>query len=202
MQFIAENNVPRLSAVFASAVKHGQSARAVLSRLHSIVEFGKQTSKQWTENEKTISAFLLAVGGPTVVYCLNKMGVLPGVTIARHNFGAVVQLDPQGITLETLRHLVEHWQFPKKTGPNQPVVYNIALDYMYIEERAVWDPSTNHIAGLCYEHLDTTMETQLGSIDDAMLLRQCLDNEEIHLLRFCWCICGRIGGIVRVSPWS
>ena len=79
---IANNDLSRLDVLFKSCFKRGKSVRAVCETLGQAIN-GSYNYKQYSEKCKDIGWLVLMIGGPRLVYAMNKLNIIPSTDIIR-----------------------------------------------------------------------------------------------------------------------
>lgn len=185
---LSTSNVPRLQQLIHVALKNGSSPRSITSRL---ADAANQLYKVHSYSDSELDLGILAwrLGGARLVSALQaEMGLCSLSTLKR--ISKKVSFKPSHSSLETgniednVVSMVKMVFCPRFA----------TIDEVAVENSIDIEISTGNMTGFCYEH-GMHIKKKVCCIEDAIHVKEQLDNERMHRAKECALICiGVVGG--------
>jgi hypothetical protein len=166
---LSKNDVPALHRLLTVAIRRGASINAILQQVQKAAEGVYSPRGNWSQRELDIAFLAKAMGGPRLLYALQKAIGLPSVSsVQRHR--QPPQLRPslkQPTRDEMVANITALLGPGGKPAPKRNFAGQVLMiDDLAIEEQCRLDPSTKSVVGGCREHTGNTnlRVTDLASI--------------------------------------
>jgi len=147
------SNYKNVSQVLRVALKSGSSPNAVISKLQLAIEKKYTPHPNVDELALDLGYLVKAIGGPKLLYALNRALGLPSYrTIGHHR--KVPQLIPTTLapSFEDASTNISTFFNPEERPPSVHAGHSIMIDGVALEERCRWYRPSNSVIGLCREH--------------------------------------------------
>ena len=153
LMLIKDNSVPKLHELVKVALKSKHSINDIINQVVNAVD-GTYNARS-SNDDKDIAFLIMQFGGPGLLDICHRALNLPSVSTACR-------------ILKSSKAIISSINTPLKGFSNNIDVdfsklprygFMLKIDETYIDPRVKWNPSDNHIYGVCYEHgRNTDME--------------------------------------------
>ncbi|KAG2008061.1 hypothetical protein CC2G_013532 [Coprinopsis cinerea AmutBmut pab1-1] len=178
---VAYNDIPGASRVLEVGLAHGDSADTILRRLDEVCLGIYRPHGRWTERELDIAFLVKALGGPLLLYALQRAQHFPSVSTLRSHKRIpelLVSVDTPTKD-EIYNNISEFLGDPKRKPSNPEIGLNLMVDGVALEEVPRYDHGRNAILGLCHEHSSGQKKT-FDDVSDLDTLKEGLDCNKWH----------------------
>ncbi|KAJ6579361.1 hypothetical protein B0H10DRAFT_2198716 [Mycena sp. CBHHK59/15] len=204
MMLLASNDVAGLRRTLAVALKRGASPHTVYALLEHCLLGRYSPRGGFSDRDHDISFLVKAIGGPKLLYALQKSHGLASLsTVRRHQ--AIPRLLPSiGIpTLEEINSNISALLDPSIKPPPEHVGDSIPgnilmVDGVALETKCRYCPHRDAIVGLCREH-SHLVDTTVSSLESVEAVRTALFNPPSDKEKVCF---GSDGTVVGVAPYA
>ncbi|KAJ7794193.1 hypothetical protein B0H14DRAFT_2392706, partial [Mycena olivaceomarginata] len=205
MMLIATNDIPGLRRILTVQARRGRSPRALCSILQRAVDGKYRARGSFNERDMDISFLVKAIGGPRLLYALQKSHGLASRTTVRKN-GKIPKLVASiGIpTHKDISDNIASFLSPEIKPPPVPVAGRgipgnvLMFDGVALETKCCYCPVRNAILGLCREH-SNRVNTSIDSLDSVDEVRVALQREKHDPKKVCF---GSDATVVAIAPYA
>jgi len=151
---LAKNDMPGLRRLVAGGLRRGASPRALVDLLERAVK-GLRTAKGFSERDYDKALIAKALGGPRLLYALQKAHGLPSQTTLRNHQSIPTMLTSVGVpTEEEVKANIDTFLQPYVKPPSRdPRVGNtLMFDGIVLEARFSYCPKRDKVLEMCREH--------------------------------------------------
>ncbi|KAJ6618015.1 hypothetical protein B0H10DRAFT_1947987 [Mycena sp. CBHHK59/15] len=205
MMLLASDDVPGLRRILLTALKWGASPQVVYSLLEQAIAGLFSAWGGFTDRDLDISFLVKAIGGPRLLYALQKSHGLASRSIILHNQTipqlqasiAIPSRDEINANISALLNpLIK--PPPSQSGHEKLVGHAVMFDGVALETKCRYCPRRNVILGLCREHSHwvNTQVTDLQSIED---IRAALFSPATKDEKVCF---GSDATVVAIAPYG
>ena len=155
VMLISQNKIAGVSRILSVAHRNGADAESICIKLHRAIDGTYSPLSGWTSRELDVAFLIKAIGGPRLLYALQKAEGYPSLsTLRRRKPIAEVSVSVRvptnhEISANTTALLGEGGRIPPKSPKVGQV---IVIDGAAIEQAIRFDFSRNQLLGLCREH--------------------------------------------------
>ena len=165
---ISQHKIAGVSRILSIAIRNGASAESICVKLHHAITGTYSPKSGWTPYELDVAFLVKAIGGPRLLYALQKAEGYPSLStlyrrkpIPRLTVSVGVPRNP-----EIKQNISSLLGSGGRVPPAVPVVGQvIVIDGAAIEEAVRYDFQHNQLLGLCREH-STNIKTKVNTVDD------------------------------------
>lgn len=180
---ISSNDIPGVSRVLEVALAREASPTSILERLDQAISGVYRPQGRWSERECDIAFLVKALGGPRLLYTLQKSHHFPSASSLRVRKTVpqlVVSCDrPSAGEIDANLHAMLHLRPPP---PDVRIGQTLMLDGVALEEVARYCSSRNMVVGLCCA--DSAKQKKiLDEYADLDAMKAGLDSEKFHLAK-------------------
>ncbi|KAG6820014.1 hypothetical protein H0H93_006478 [Arthromyces matolae] len=191
---LASRNITRLRHLVCSLLRHGNSIKSIvvqLERATGDVAIGRSNDERWTDRELDLALLARSLGGPKLLYALQKAQGYPSDRTLRRQRPLIslqgsLKCPTASDIGRNLTDFLSHITFGSGPGPMQIMIDDVALD-----ERLRYNGDRNSVIGVCREHSN---EYNLQVNDWPSLERLKAGLEENHLHH------GKEATVVAIAP--
>jgi hypothetical protein len=151
----------------------------------------------WSTRGYNIAFLTKAIGGPQLLYALQKFRNLPSLSSVRHN-RKIPSLLPSVTTPSQKEMSINITSFLGPDGKSASALHNgehpgqvLILDGAALEELGQWEASRNVILGLCREH-SSNINLTVTSVEVVDAIEEALKDGS--------CCLGKDGTVVAIAP--
>jgi hypothetical protein len=115
---------------------------------------GLYNAKGYDQEDMDLAILCCSIGGPRLLYTLNKIKGLPSETLVRQNKTSKFHGCARGVDYTVLESNIKEMilKDADKEVPIERCGYGIFIDELALEERLRYNPSDDSVYGICYEH--------------------------------------------------
>ncbi|KAF6753825.1 hypothetical protein DFP72DRAFT_1069028 [Ephemerocybe angulata] len=191
MMHLSKNDIPGLRRLISAALKRHASPRVMMNLLERAVsEF--RTAKGFSERDLDLALIVKALGGPRLLFALQKAHGLPSESTLRRRQHIPTLLASIGVpTAAEVDANIEMFCNPDMRPPPPPLPSgkqygNVAMfDGIATETRCSYCPRTNKVLGLCREH-GHRVDTSVTSLEAVEKIRKALFTPESEEEKVCF----------------
>ena len=182
---LADADVMRVRDLIATARRQNRSIAYITDLLYKAAN-GLYHAKGYTEKDGDLAYLILKVGGPMLLTAVHKAGYLPSVKwVYKHLEKEPPALRPfLGVSLpEVFAHNIQ-LMLLQSADPLKTVTraYHLLMDEVAVESRLSWNPQTNMVTGICFEHCTVAMnDLSVDSIQNLHSLREKVISGDCHV---------------------
>ena len=193
---IAENKIPRLHFLVNVALKNRRSIEYIVGKCTEAIA-GVYRARV-DQDDKELAFLVLKFGGPSLLDILFRANLLPSTSLA-------YRMSKAGPHLQTSVKLsfTECFQqnFKLEFGENENEKYGLSIksDETYINPRLRYNPKSNEIVGVCYEHHES-INLNFNCLEDAHDLQKKLAEDKVHVPKEC--LVTGISSVVKNIPFQ
>ncbi|KAK7037056.1 hypothetical protein R3P38DRAFT_2517108 [Favolaschia claudopus] len=205
MMLLATNDVPGLRRLLTVKAKNGAGPRAIAKAIVDCMHHLYSPRGGFSARDLDLSFLAKAIGGPRLLYALQKAFGLASVsTIRRH--AKVPKLVPSiGVPLQQEIYdnissfLDPEIKPPPQVIPGQTLPGNVVMfDGVALEPKCRYCPIRNAILGLCREH-SHRVNTAVDTLDSVESVRTALQKDKDDPDRVCF---GTDATVVAIAPYA
>ncbi|KAF8074122.1 hypothetical protein FPV67DRAFT_1446920 [Lyophyllum atratum] len=205
MKMIASNEISGLRRMLTVALKRGTSPSSLCALLDRAIK-GVYKPRGYTPRDLDISFLTKALGGPKLLYALNKSHGLASVSTVKRAFKIPHLLPSVGIpSKEEVNSNItafldpEIKPLPVRLREGDQIPGNvIQMDNVAIEARARYCARRDCILGLCREHA-SNVDTKVTSMDNIHAVRKAIFKEEDPAKKVCL---AAEATVVAIAPYA
>ncbi|KAJ7315740.1 hypothetical protein DFH08DRAFT_820317 [Mycena albidolilacea] len=204
MMLLATNDIPGLRRILTVQARRGRSPRALCSILQRAVDGKYRARGGFNERDMDIAFLVKAIGGPRLLYALQKShGLASGTTVRKHSkipklvasIGIPTQKDISDNISSFLSPEIKTPPVPARRGiPGNVLMF----DGIALETKCCYCPVRNAILGLCREH-SNRVNTSVDSLDSVDEVRVALQREKHNPKKVCF---GSDATVVAIAPYA
>ncbi|EJD46305.1 hypothetical protein AURDEDRAFT_124089 [Auricularia subglabra TFB-10046 SS5] len=179
---IANDDIPRVSAVLKVALNNRRSVRGMLAQVEKAAKHVYRV-QSYTEKDFALATLFYRLGGDTISSLASRALGLPSpMTIRRHSHVPAIRVSAGYPTPADIVFNIDNMYPMPIAAPLHGTRTGVVLmiDECKVEERLRWDPSTNLILGTCREHSDH-LDLEFRNIDAALAVSSSLKEKTVHL---------------------
>lgn len=204
MMLIASQEVAGLRRLIAAALRGGHSAQAIVTLIQRSID-SLYTPRGGFSNQDLDIAFLVkAIGGPCLLYALQKSHGLASETIIRHKLQiprllpSIGEPTPDDL-IKNLNTFIDPDIRPPPPRYPKGIPGNILMfDGLAIESKCRYCSHRGHVMGLCREHL-RNVDTKVTDCESDKKIRTALFQESDPNKKVCF---GSDATVVAIAPYT
>lgn len=204
MILLSNNELPGLRRILVAKLKRGASSQMVLSTLKQVIQGNLRARGGFNKRELDISFLVKAIGGPRLLYALQKSYGLASVSTVQRSQPIPRLLPSIGVpTKEEIDHNISSFfnpeikpvkSYPGCTGlPGNVLMF----DGVALETKCRYCPRRNAILGLCREHA-SRVNTTVDSLESVETVRKALAEDPKSENKVCF---GSDATVVAIAPY-
>ncbi|KAH9068269.1 hypothetical protein EDB83DRAFT_2222807, partial [Lactarius deliciosus] len=175
---MSEGTVNRMDALLRAGLNRGVGVRGMMELLDR-ARNGLYKPKNFTEEERSRGLLFLRLGGARVASLAHQTLGVPTLSTLRYGSSTVTSLSPSA-GFPTRSEIQGNIRAAFKNSSGSGACgYVLMIDEIKVEERMRWDPSTDKILGLCWEHTEH-VGLDFCSMSDAKALMHGILRSELH----------------------
>lgn len=184
--FLSEYNVPGLQRLLAIQLRRGSSPRRLLKKLQACVDGLYTPRGNFSRREYDIAFIAKALGGPRLLYALQKAFALPSNATLYNNahvpelqacVGAPMEREMEANIDSVFNELV---RAAPPTKSLWEAGMGVQMDGISTEEVCRHDSHRNAVLGLCREHA-SAVDTTVTDYDSIKAIESALDGGKVHV---------------------
>ena len=195
VMLLSQNKIAGVSRILAVSIHHGDSAQAMAGRLERAISGALKPHGKWTDKEYDTAFLVKAIGGPRLLYALQKAEAYPSLTSLRQQ-----KLIPE-ITVSTgipknvdfsdniSAFLGEKGRHPQNTPK---IGVNVIIDGAAIEQVIRFDFKRRCLIGICREHSEDIKKV-IDDIEDIKNVADAIEKDKI-------CHYGKDATLLGIAP--
>lgn len=194
VMMLSKNKIAGVSRILAVAVRNGASAGAICDKLDRAILGTYAPQSGWTDREFAVAFLVKAIGGPRLLYALQKAEGYPSISTLRRRKPIPEVVPSLGtpsdyeINSNITALLGENGRKPPQ---NRLCGQVVMIDGVAIEQAARFDFNRKSALGLCREH-SNSIKKYIDDIQDLRNIAKALDNGVCHY--------GKDGTILGIAP--
>ena len=195
---ISQNKIAGVSRILTVALKNGASAEAICAKLHCAIDGTYRPRSGWTAREFDLAFLVKAIGGPQLLYALQKAEGYPSLGTLQTRKPIPELTISLGIPSKedfdmNISTLLGGPSGRKPMRSESPMHWSIIMDGAAIEEAIRFDFRRKSFLGLCREH-SVDVKKSIDEISDIYNLSQLLDGTDKT------CHYGKEATVVGIAP--
>jgi hypothetical protein len=169
VMLIAQHKIAGVSQLISVAIRNGVSIESVCVKLHHAITGVYSPKFRWTSRELDVAVLVKAIGGPRLLYSLQKAERYPSLsTLHRrrpsiHTLCVSVAIPNHAEIKQNITLLFGDGGRVPPTVPEVGQV--IVIDGAAIEEAICYDFQEKKLLGLCHEHSEH-LKTEVNTVED------------------------------------
>ncbi|KAF8151692.1 hypothetical protein B0H34DRAFT_618278, partial [Crassisporium funariophilum] len=194
VMLLSQNKIAGVSQILAVAVRNGASPEAICTRLDWAISRTYAPHSGWSDRELDVAFLVKAIGGPRLLYALQKAEAYPSLTTLRRR-KVIPEVTPsleipsdEEINSNISALLGEKGRKPPKNPKCGQVVM---IDGVAIEQGIRFDSSRISALGLCREH-SAAVKVTVHEVGDLHNIAKALDEKVCHY--------GKDGTVLGIAP--
>jgi hypothetical protein len=194
IMLLAQNKIAGVSRILQVALRRGVSAKEITKRLERAIDGTYRPQGGWSEREINVAFLIKALGGPRLLYAMQKEEAYPSLsTLRRRKFVPELIIsnrtpDAPELTSNFTAFLGDKGRQPPE---NKDIGQVLMIDGIALEEVCRFDQEQNRIVGLCREH-SAKIKTTCDTIEDIDRISNGLNSKTLHH--------GKDGTVVGIAP--
>jgi len=192
---LSQNKIAGVSRILAVSIRGGASAQAIARRLERAISGALKPHGKWTDKEYDTAFLIKAIGGPRLLYALQKAEAYPSLTSLRRR-----KLIPE-VTVSTgvpnnvdfsdniSALLGEKGRHPQN---NPKIGVNVLIDGAAIERVIRFNFKRRCLIGICREHSEDIKKV-VDDIKDIKNVANAIDKDKI-------CHYGKDATVLGIAP--
>ena len=175
---LSQNKIAGVSRILAVAVRNGASAGAICEKLDQAILGTYAPQSGWTDHELAVAFLVKAIGGPRLLYTLQKAKGYPSIS-TMHRRKPIPEVIPSlgtpnddEINSNTTALLGNNGRKPPL---NRLCGQVIMINGVTIKQAARFNFNQKSVLGLCREHSNST-EKYIDDIQDLHKIAKALDD--------------------------
>ena len=198
VMLISQNKIAGVSRILTVALKNGASAEAICAKLHRAIDGTYRPHSGWTAREFDLALLVKAIGGPRLLYALQKAEGYPSLGTLQTRKPIPELTISLGIPSKedfdmNISTLLGRPSGHKPMSSESPMHWSIIMDGAAIEEAIRFDCRRKSFLGLCHEH-SVDVKKSIDEISDIYNLSQLLDGTDKT------CHYGKEATVVGIAP--
>ena len=180
VMLISQNKIAGVSRILSVALRNGADAESICVKLHRAIDGTYSPLSGWTSHEFDVAFLIKAIGGPRLLYALQKAEGYPSLSTLRKQkpFPEVAVSVKVPTNHEISANMAALLGEGGRMPPKFPKVGQvIVIDGAAIEQAIRFDFKRNHILGLCREH-STGVKTLIEDVQDLHNVGDALFNSK------------------------
>ena len=155
---IASQEIAGIRQLIAAALKQGRSARAIVALIERAIDGLYSSRGGFSERDLNIAFLVKAIGGPCLLYALQKShGLASDSTVHRKNkiprlLPSIGEPCPDDINQNMSTFLDPSLKPPPTPYPRGLPGNIVMFDSLAIESKCRYCAQRNQVMGLCHEH--------------------------------------------------
>ena len=183
---IGTENVPRMRSLVAAENRAGASVFAILEKVQRAAQ-RTYSPRGYQEADYQLGYLIYKIGGRAAANIAQRALGLPSVDTSKRHVttmplisSSVFPTPPE--MKSNLSACYPSWTMKTASNTNPIMGLSIQIDEIKIQERLRWDPSSDHILGVCREHgRNYSGFLEFRSIYQADNLLNLLKIKDVHL---------------------
>ncbi|KAJ6449180.1 hypothetical protein C8R45DRAFT_1131162 [Mycena sanguinolenta] len=206
MMLLSQNEIPGLRRLLIGLLKRGASPQMVLALLERCINGFYRPHQPFNKRELDISFLIKSLGGPKLLYALQKSYGLASVSTVQRKQPIPRLLPSVGVPNKAeISHNISSFFDPEikppKSYPGSPTLPGniIMFDGIAIETKCRYCPRRNVILGLCREHVNR-FNTQVDTMESVDAVRTALAETDLKSsTKVCF---GSDATVVAIAPYA
>lgn len=192
---LAQNKIAGVSHLLAAALRNGASLETIGRRLQDAISGTYAPRASWSDREYDVAFLVKAIGGPRLLYALQKAEGYPSLSTLRRRKPIpelVISIGVPSATEMTdniAEFLGVRGRLPLK---NKLIGQVLVIDGVALEEVARFDLKQNNIVGLCREHSGHLKKSVDTILDIEYIAKAVHDDKVSHY--------GKDGTVIGLTP--
>jgi hypothetical protein len=201
---IANNEIIGLRRLTAAALRHGSSAQTIVELIEKSIAGIYHPRSGFTSRDFDVAFLVKAIGGPCLLYALQKShGLLSESTLRRHRkipllLPAISAPSKKENDLNMSTFLDPEVRPPPEAISGHIPGNVLMFDGVALETRCRYCRRRNQVLGLCREH-SQNISTEVTSVEAVENIRNALFNEEDPTKKVCF---GSDATVVAIAPYA
>ena len=191
---LSQNKIAGVSRILAAAVRNGASASAICEKLDRAILGTYAPQSGWSDRELAVAFLVKAIGGPRLLYALQKAEGYPSVSTLRRRIPIPEVMPSLGTPCdeEINSNIAALLGEKGRKPPHNPLVGQVVMiDGVAIEQAIRFDFNRKSALGLCREHSNSTKK-YIDDVNDLHNIAEALDSGVCHY--------GKDGTVLGVAP--
>ncbi|KAG5634291.1 hypothetical protein H0H81_002523, partial [Sphagnurus paluster] len=179
VMLLTKNKIAGVSRILSISLQKGSSPEAISLKLEWAIDGTYVPCTGWTERDYDVTFLIKAMGGPQLLYALQKAEAYLSLTTLRKRHPIPELIVSEGIpTQSEIDGNIESF-LTHKEPTNLEIGQIVMINGVAIEEVARYDFGRNLILGLCREHAANIPEasTTINTIEDLEKLASLIDKQ-------------------------
>ena len=200
VMLLSQNKIAGVSNILSTALRNGASADTICTKLHQAISGTYRPRSGWTEKEFDITFLIKALGGPRLLYALQKADKYPSLTTLRVRKVIPELLTSVGVPNKNeIRKNMKSFLGEKGRQPpkNIKVGQVFMMDGVAVEESIRYDHSQKSLLGFCREH-SSHIKKVVESIGDLQNTANALYPSDSSVEPTCHC--GKDATVLGIAP--
>lgn len=192
---ISQHKIPGVSKILAVALQNGASAEALSMKLGKAIYGTYAPHSGWTDREFDVAFLVKAIGGPRLLYALQKAEAYPSLSTLRKRkpIGEVTMSTGKPSNTEFNSNISSLLGGKGRKPPEHPKYGQvIVIDGAAIEEAICFDFKRRQLLGLYHEH-SGNIKTLVEDIEDIQNVATALREMET-------CHYGKDATVLGIAP--
>ncbi|KIM35830.1 hypothetical protein M413DRAFT_36514, partial [Hebeloma cylindrosporum] len=168
VMLISQHKIAGVSRILSVALRNGANIESVCVKLHRAITGVYSPKSGWTSRELDVAFLIKAIGGPRLLYALQKAEGYPSLSTLRRRRPIRTLRVSVGIPdqLEINENITSLFGDGGRVPPTVPEVGQVVMiDGAAIEEAIRYDFQENKLLGLCREHSED-IKTEVNTVED------------------------------------
>ncbi|EDR04579.1 uncharacterized protein LACBIDRAFT_330513 [Laccaria bicolor S238N-H82] len=197
IMLISQNRIAGVSRILSVALRNGANEEAICMKLHCAIEGTYRPHSGWTEREFDTAFLTKAIGGPRLLYALQKAEGYPSLsTLRKRKPIPELSVSVGKPIISEFSANISAFLGERGRKPSAASQVQIVIDGAAIEEAIRFDFKRKSLLGLCREHCGN-IKTTVDDIQDLHNVAHALDaNESDHQL----CHYGKDATVLGIAP--
>ena len=203
--FLSKNDIPGLRRLITAALKRNATPQVIMDLLERAVR-SFRTAKGFSERDLDIALIVKALGGPRLLFAMQRAYGLPSLSTLRRRQHIPTMLASVGTpTAEDAGANIDAFCNPDVRPPREPskpggrLPGNVAMfDGIALETKCSYDPKRDEILGLCREHVGS-VQTKLTEMEVINVIQRALFSPDDTTPKVCL---GMDATVVGIGPYA
>jgi len=195
VMLLSQKKIAGVARLLSVALRNGASARAIYDRLQGSITHTYAPKGNWTEHEFDVAFLIKALGGPRLLYVLQKEEGYPSLSTLRRqrHIPEIIVSTGMPAYAEFDANITAFLGTGRRQPPLNPEIGQVLMmDGVALEEACRFDLKRNCILGLCREHAGQTKLTVDDANDIDRVSKALFQDQSIHH--------GKDGTVVGIAP--